>query len=208
MNLYEKVLDLIFPPTCEICGKVGRYICSNCYPKIKKYEIINLGNEDLVFAYQYKDIIRDLLIDYKFNDKAYLKNIFAEMIIKNKKVCSIFKRCDIIIPVPLHKKRQLDRGYNQSLLILKELAKRMELNVQDKVLKKIKNIKPQSEKRKKERIKDIKGVYIVKNKMNIIGKNILLFDDIYTTGSTTGECKKMLLKAGAKKVVIVTLARD
>lgn len=208
MNLFNLFLDLIFPPTCEICGKVGNYLCSNCYKKIKKYEIsFNIKN-NVFSAYKYKEKIRELLIDYKFNDKSYLYNFFSEILIKNKKVCKILKSCDIIIPVPLHKIRLHERGYNQSELIINDVAKKINLQVEINVLKKIKNIKPQSEKGYKERMKDIKGVYIVENYERIIGKKVLVFDDVYTTGSTTNECKKVLLEAGAKKVVILTMTRD
>lgn len=202
-------LNLIFPPTCEICGKVGTYLCDKCYFKIKKYEINYISkNKEIFCMYRYKDKIRELLIDYKFNDKSYLYNFFSELLIKNKKVCKILKSCDIIIPVPLHKIRLHERGYNQSELIINDVAKKINLQVEINVLKKIKNIKPQSEKGYKERMKDIKGVYIVENYERIIGKKVLVFDDVYTTGSTTNECKKVLLEAGAKKVVILTMTRD
>lgn len=202
-------LNLIFPPTCEICGKVGTYLCDKCYFKIKKYEINYISkNKEIFCMYRYKDKIRELLIDYKFNDKSYLYNFFSELLIKNKKVCKILKSCDIIIPIPLHKKRKLDRGYNQSELILRDIAKKMDLQIENNVLKKVKNIKPQSEKGYAERMNDIKGVYIVENTQKIVGKKVLIFDDVYTTGSTTGECKKELLKVGASKVVIFTLTKD
>ena len=81
-------------------------------------------------------------------------------------------------------------------------------NVEKQVLKKSKNLKPQSLKGVNERINDIKGAYFVDNKEKILGKNVLLFDDIYTTGATANECKNVLLNAGASQVGILTLARD
>ena len=76
------------------------------------------------------------------------------------------------------------------------------------VIIKTKNIKPQSTKILKDRIQDVIGIYEIKNKEKIIGKNIIIFDDIYTTGSTLNECKKVLLEAGAKKVGMLALAKD
>lgn len=208
MPSFEKALDLIFPPTCEKCGKVGKYICDGCYNELKKYEIQNKYNSRAYYMYQYKDVIREMLINYKFNEKSYLCNLWAELILKNKNACSFLENCDIIIPVPLHRKRKMERGYNQTQLVTKQLEKQLNLIVNNKVLKKTKNIKPQSEKGYIERKEDIKGAYIVKNNKYIINKTVLVFDDIYTTGSTTNECKKTLLKAGAKSIKIFAIAKD
>lgn len=136
------------------------------------------------------------------------------MLLKNKKLCQFIKSYDIILSVPLHKKRLKERGYNQSQLIAKELVKEYNLHNNKKmiyyndVIIKKKNIKPQSTKNLKDRIQDVIGIYEIKNKEKIIGKNIIIFDDIYTTGSTANECKKILLEAGANKVGILALAKD
>ena len=206
MQILDIFLDIIYPPTCEICGKLGSYLCDNCYKSLDKYKIQTKNK--IIAPYKYDGKIRELFLQYKFYDKSYLCNLFAEIIIKNEKICKIINNCDIIISVPLHKRRELERGYNQSKLIIDKVAKKLEKTVQKNVLTKVKNIKPQSEKGYRERKNDIKGVFVVKNKHKILKKKVLLFDDIYTTGSTTKECKKVLLNAGAKSVTILTLAKD
>lgn len=207
MKLIESILDLVFPPTCEICGKVGDFLCDNCSKVLKEYRIESI-EKDKIFVYKYRGLIRELILKYKFREKAYLSSLFSELLLKNKRICKIIKSYDIIIAVPLNKRRKLERGYNQSYLILKEMAKRMDFNLQENILKKIKNIKPQSGKGYKQRHEDIKGVYIVENINKVTGKKVLIFDDVYTTGSTMQECKKVLLKAGAKRVTIFALAKD
>lgn len=199
MKVLDFILELIFPTKCGICGKVGEAICNKCYENIKKLEIEH-QHKDLFFVYQYDGIIRSLILRYKFEDKSYLYHTFVTCLLKNKKVCQFLKSYDIIIPVPLHKKRLAKRGYNQADLIAKELAKKLCNICMNNVLIKNKNIKPQSEKGIKQRILDIQGVYEVKNIDFIKNKKVLLFDDIYTTGSTANECKKVLLEAGANKV--------
>lgn len=207
MQIINTLLDLVFPPTCEICGKVGMYLCKECYKDVKKYELKSFFNKNTLNVYKYEDMIRKWIIDYKFNDKAYMCNIFAQLLINNKKVIDFLYGCDIIIPVPLHLMRRLERGYNQTYLIAKILSKNLQIKALKGILLKVKNIKPQSEKGYVDRREDIKGVFEVKNKNEIKDKNVLIFDDVYTTGSTTKECKRVLLQAGAKRVKVLTIAR-
>ncbi|MBR3133898.1 MAG: ComF family protein [Clostridia bacterium] len=208
LQIINYLLDLVFPPTCEICGKVGMYLCEKCCKDVTKYELKSFLGNNTINVYKYEDIIRKWIIDYKFNDKAYMCNIFAQLLIKNKKVIDFLYGCDIIIPVPLHLIRRLERGYNQTYLIAKILSKKLKIKVKKDILIKVKNIKPQSEKGYLERREDIKGVFEVKNKNEIKDKNVLIFDDVYTTGSTTKECKRVLLQAGAKRVKVLTISRQ
>lgn len=196
-----------------ICGKIGEYICKQCETKLKQYEInkyeIDKQNKDKkMFIYKYENELRKLLLDYKFNDKAYLYRMFANEIVKNEKICKFIKSYDIIIPVPVHWKRKLERGYNQTELIIKEISKQLKITYYKDILKKQKNIKPLSKMGASERKKNIKGVFYIKNNINIENKKVLVFDDIYTTGSTYREARNMLKKAGAKEVGMLSLARD
>ena len=200
--IFEKVLNLFFPIKCGVCGKIGLPICKECEESLKPYEI-NLVQKDKFFIYKYQDIIRNLLLNYKFNDASYLANSFAYLIENNKKIYSILKSYDIIIPVPLHKKRMNERGYNQTELIAKKLGIPVETNC----LIKTKNIKPQSTKKAKERQIDIKNVFAIQNVEKIKNKKLLLLDDIYTTGSTANECIKTLSKA-TNKIGFLAIARD
>ncbi len=109
--------------------------------------------------------------------------------------------------MPIHKIRKKQRGYNQSALIAKDLAKNIEGLKYENVLKKTVNNKMQSSLSKKERIENVKNVYEVKAREIILNKRVILFDDIYTTGATANECKKVLKENGAKDVLILTLAK-
>ncbi len=200
--ILEKALNLFFPIKCGVCGKIGLPICKECEEKIKQYEI-NLVQKDKFFIYKYQDIIRNLLLNYKFNDASYLANSFAYLIKNNKKIYSILKSYDIIIPVPLHKKRMNERGYNQTELI----SKKLEIPIETKCLIKTKNIKPQSTKTAKQRQIDIKNVFAIQNVDKIKNKKILLLDDIYTTGSTANECIKTLSKA-TNKIGFLAIAKE
>ena len=93
--ILEKILDLIFPPKCGLCGKIGTDICDECYKKIQQYQLKFNYKSDKCFCYKYEEIIRKLLIDYKFNDKSYLYKMFSKCIIKNKKIYNFIKSYDI-----------------------------------------------------------------------------------------------------------------
>lgn len=213
--MLNNILELIYPNVCGICGKICKEsLCKRCAIKIKKYEI-NLVNKnkkmyfnESMHIFKYNEMIRQRLIEYKFQDKSYMYKTFAKIILKNKKVCGFLEKYDIIIPVPIHKKRRLKRGYNQTELIAKEICKNISLELKTDVLIKQKNIKAQSELNKNERKQNIKNAFEIKNINEIIDKKILLFDDIYTTGSTVNECSKILKKAGAKQIGVVTIAKD
>ena len=217
MNLIEKALEYIFVPSCGVCGKIGEgYLCKNCGKVLERYVECddNFANlrEDIekkkLHIFQYKEIVRKLIIQYKFNNKSYLYKTFCEFIVKNKKAFDFIKSYDIIIPVPMHNKKRALRGYNQSGLIAKELAKKMKIKIFTDVLIKTKNNKVQSSLNKEDRKNNVKDVYKLVNKEKIYNKKVLIFDDIYTTGATIEACKREILKADVKQLVILTLAKD
>lgn len=212
----EKILDLIFPPVCGICNKeINTYLCGKCEKEINKITCVGENKyKDKYFSthmylFKYEGIIRNKIISYKFNDKPYLYKTFCEIFVKNKKVCEFLKKYDIIISVPMYKKKKNQRGYNQSELIAREIAKKIEnIEYRNDILIKIRNTAKQSSLNKEQRKENLKNAYVVNNNEYILNKNILIFDDIYTTGSTANECAKTLIEAGAKDVGILTIARD
>lgn len=212
--LLGKLINILYPKQCVICGKLNEdAICTKCYNRIKqntkidKYTDKNFDEHLYIFKYEGK--IRSLIIDYKFNDKAYLYDFFVKIILKNKKICRKFKNYDIIIPVPIHIKRKRQRGYNQSELIARKIAKEFnKLELVTDCLIKQKHTVAQSSLTKKQRQQNVKQVYKIINKEKIKEKSIILFDDIYTTGATANECAKVLKENGAKEVLVFTIAKD
>ena len=220
-----KILNLIYPPMCGICGKFNDdFLCPKCQKileneavfGIDKYEKIKIEknlqerkyfNEHL-YIFEYEGIIRRIILKYKFQDKAYLYKTFVNFLLKNKNFFEFIKKYDTIIPVPISRKRRALRGYNQSELIVKEIANFTNLKEESDCLFKIKNVIEQSKLNKEERQKNIQGVYELRNKEKLYKKKILLVDDIYTTGSTVNECSKVLRGAKPKQIGIFTIAKD
>jgi len=113
----------------------------------------------------------------------------------------------MIVPVPLHRRRKWERGFNQTEVLAKELGRLTEFPLETDVLKKIRNIPPQTSLELDERARNVKDAYQTAKEERIQGKIILLVDDVYTTGSTLRECASMLKRAGAKEVRAVTVAQ-
>ena len=216
-DLYETIKNIIFPPCCLMCGKWNvSFLCTECKKELDEKAVFQIEQknsnyyfEKHIYLFQYEGKIRNLILDYKFNDKAYLYKIFSEIVIKNKKICGILKKYDIIIPVPIHAKRKKQRGYNQSELIAKEIAKlQSKLQYDNKILQKEKNTVPQSSLSKEQRKQNVQNVYKLVNQEKIRNKKIILLDDIYTTGNTVNACAKLLKENGAKEIIVLTIAKD
>lgn len=215
-EIIKYVINLIYPNVCEICDKLcDDDICKKCEIKlnnISKIKIDRYTNKYFkkhLYIFKYEGIIKERLIKYKFNEKNYIYKAFVKFMLKNKKICDFLKNYDIIIPVPIHTKRRMERGYNQSALIAKEISKEIQKidYLEDVLIKKINN-KPQSTKNKSERKNNVIGAYYMKNKEKINNKKILLLDDIYTTGNTVNECCKILQSANPKCIDVITIAKD
>jgi len=105
--MLEAIINLLYPHICGFCNKICKEaLCKKCELKLQKYEVNNIS-EDRISVYKYEDIIRKKIIEYKFGSRSYLHKTFARCILKNEKIYGIIKNYDIIIPIPIHKKRKL-----------------------------------------------------------------------------------------------------
>lgn len=215
MNFINSALDYFFPPICGMCGEINEnYICNNCYENIKKIKkcVINEYNNrnfsKHLYIFKYEGIIRNKIIEYKFEDKGYLYKMFAKIILSDKKTCNFIKKYDVIIPVPISKKRKKKRGYNQSELVANELAQKLNQDIWTDIIIKKKDNKPQSELNKLERIKNVEDIYEINKPIEVKNKKVLLLDDIYTTGSTVNEIARRLKQNQTQEIGVITLAKD
>ena len=208
---------MFFPPVCGFCGKLDRNsLCNKCKIQIKKNNLSKIEDykntssffDEHIYLFQYSGEIRNMILNYKFREKSYIYSTFVELIKNNKKICAQIKKYDIIMPVPISRKRLNTRGYNQSALIARKIAKTLNMYYEENILVKIKDNKPQSEMGQEKRKSNVKGVYTIKNKGKIYQKKILLIDDIFTTGNTVNECAKVLIGNFASNVGIFTIAKD
>jgi competence protein ComFC len=216
MNLYNIILNIVFPIHCAYCNKKSvAHICKDCLEKISfcknKYQ-------DIIFsAFSYKNpIIKKVLWALKFDGKKEIASILShkayDVFLDEIEHLSLFKNLTniILVPIPLHKKRYKMRGFNQAELIAISLFRKNPsvFSINTKNLIRIKNTNPQAKiKNRSERYTNISQSFDVLNPEIFKNKNIILIDDITTTGATLLEAKKILEKSGAKNVYGFTLAQ-
>ncbi len=220
INILEKILDLVYPQVCSICGKLStKSLCNKCKVKLKKEFLFKTDNynEDLNknfiehhYFFKYEDLIRSQIISLKFHEKPYIYKTISYFLKNNQKSFENLKKYDIMIIVPISKERKKERGYNQSELIAREISKIIHVKIVPNILYKIKNTLPQSSLNKQQRGENAKGAYKAIRSQKMKNKKILLVDDIYTTGNTINECAKVLVQKGIdrKQIGVLTIAKD
>ncbi|MFM7088473.1 MAG: ComF family protein [Candidatus Paceibacterota bacterium] len=215
MNIINTILDAIYGKRCIHCGVAGAYLCPPCRLSIRLAERENL---DWVYSrYDYRDpLIKKIIWLIKYRYKKALITLCAHMLyevlleeLSEKRAFENWREA-ILIPIPLSEKRLRERGFNQSSLLAQVLASidttRM-LSCTDKVLIKHRETKHQAHiKNRQERLANLAGSFAIRHPEKIIGKNIILIDDVTTTGATLSEARKVLKKAGAKNIIAITLA--
>ncbi len=216
--MFEEILNLIFPPKCIFCGKLLNYdvklcICNDCNPKIPylrngKINLIKNNSyfDDVICICEYSGIIKDALKRYKFFNRPSYNMTFAQMMYSKISEMTDWKKVDIILSVPLHRKKERKRGYNQARLIAKQLGKLLGIRESQRLLVRTKNTDSQSLLNRIDRLENVKDAFEVSDVSAVRGKSILLVDDILTTGTTLNECCKVLKNAGADTITAAVVA--
>jgi ComF family protein len=154
----------------------------------------------------YEGSLQEAIHRWKYEGKTYLTPFFAEWMEEGLNRYWGSHSLDLLIPAPLHPQRLRERGFNQALLLVKELSRRTGIPYRKTILQKKKPTIPQVNLSGTEREKGLRGAFQVIGKEELLGKSVLLVDDVYTTGATVNECSKVLLRGGAERVNVLTLA--
>ena len=227
-TLISKILNILYPSDCPACGKASDVfhhspICAACWSEIRRYSGPSCKICATPFASEYGQVCGQCLkkdppfskvLNYGLYEGAlsaainHLKFYGIKRLAKplaGLLCASDLPGLDGIVPVPLSISRLRERGFNQSLLIARVLSRKFHIPLLMDNLMKIKETPPQIGLSAKERLLNLKNAFGVKG--DIKGFRILLVDDVMTTGATVTECSKVLMKAGAKEVIVLTLAR-
>jgi competence protein ComFC len=207
-------LDLIFPPHCVSCQAVGGYLCPDCYKLMDFFEtalqadIKQPALDELHATTKFDGIAQEFVHLLKFGGVSDVAQTMARMMTQSVPI-EVLRVTDFLTFVPLHPKRQRRRGFNQAELLAKQLGKYWGIPVLP-TLKRVINTSPQAELDREQRLEHLKGAFEVEKNSakTITGKQLILIDDVATTGSTLNEAAKMLKKQGSTRLTGVVFAHS
>ena len=222
------LVDFVYPKLCVSCSRSGRYICSECLNKLhlKKFQICPMctkrsiggvthyrcrksyGLDGLTSIFIYHGVVRKLLGKLKYGLVRDLENDLLELIASFGDFGLIGGKKWTVVEVPLHHSRLMKRGFNQAELMAKMIANYFGWTHERKVLLRDDNTERQTNLKREERLVNVLGAFRAKprSKELISGNDVLLIDDVWTTGATLRECSKVLKRVGARKVWAMTFA--
>lgn len=199
----KEIVPFLAGTRCKKCSKPieeGEY-CQDC----KSYEKAFIQNYSV---FLYTDVMRESVGRFKYSGRKEYANYYANCM--DEALKKIVKKWDVqgLVPVPLHESRMRKRGYNQSLVLAREIGKKWGIPVLEDILYREKKTAPQKELDSKERLENLKNAFLVsKNVIRLYPslKRVIIIDDIYTTGSTMHFCTKALMEAGVTEVYGISL---
>lgn len=228
-TLFYRVLSFLAGEICVSCGNNFGFICQNCLSKLPYNTnfccrcafplqtqdndklcggcLLNPPKFDYVYApFIYDGVIKFLIHEAKFHKKTFYFNKLMQIAKKDLLITfEKFSNFDVIIPVPVSRKRLLERGYNQSIEIAKLLSKLIKKPVLFDTLVKVKETLPQTHFGREDRFKNVKDAFFLKKPL--LSDKVILVDDIVTTTATIREASKILKKGGANEIIVFAIAR-
>jgi ComF family protein len=223
------ILDTLFPISCLSCGAEGDFICADCKVTMKTLEhqrcivcqknapfgfthprcLTPFGADGLISFYDYHDEkVSKIIIAGKYNFIPMTYETLGEMISnKFSSAYNLQATSYQLVPIPLHSTRQRWRGFNQAEVLCQTLSENLNLACTN-VLVRCKATKTQKDLKKEGRLKNVSEAFKLKPGVDVHDKNIILVDDVTTTGATLQEAAKVLKRNGAAKVLCLTVARD
>lgn len=196
-------IEYLVPPLCRICSsplrQENRSLCPNCAKKdspLKKAVSITAYKEPMV----------RLLHLFKYKNYDYLGEFFSHLMIRHLlKIKLDLSSYELIVPVPMRPFKRKERGYNQAKLLAKQISNHFQIPLRDDIIYQKKNKPSQTKLRKHQREEAMEGIFEAKEDLK--DKNVVLIDDILTTGSTLRECALALKERGAKQIIAITLSK-
>ena len=215
-EIFKTGIRIVFPENCSVCRAYPAVypfpVCESCKGSIFTEKMLPATSsrylEKIWSCLPYSDVIKECIKKFKYSGQKQIILLFRELVLHFLKRSELKEKAfDLIVPVPIYLTRRLSRGYNQSELIAKVLSDPLRAPFSSNKLIKTSNTHPQLGLPKSERIKNLKGSFAVPRPSPLVGKSIILADDVITTGATLESCACELLRAGAKEVSAFTLAR-
>jgi len=196
----------IEPPFCECCGLPfegeisGAFECTNC----REMELHFASARSAVAA---RGPVLDAIHRYKYDGHLWFEEFLAELFIGGARDWFREQSADALVPVPLFSVRERERGFNQAERLARRLGQAVNVPVRTDLLKRVLPTPTQTHLTRTERADNMRNAFALKRHERCKGARFVLIDDVFTTGATTSACAKLLLKAGAARVVVWTVAR-
>jgi ComF family protein len=197
-NAFEKVAS----PLCPLCGRPFS-VGSTCEPCLKKRPYYDIARA----PYVYEGPLMTAIHDLKYARRSHLARSLGPLLASYAANWLEHGHSLLVMPVPLHPGRLRERGFNQSLLLARHVASRLDADLDYLSLRRVRHTQPQTTLTSDERRKNVRRAFGVVAKTGLKGRSVLLIDDVATTGSTLSECARALKKAGVKEVYCLVLAR-
>jgi ComF family protein len=233
----EGLIDVVYPLNCIICkarleSVESIPLCTVCFRKIKKIEPpfcnkcgkpleVNLDPENICVdcrsrrywfdrawaSASYEGILRECIHFLKYNHRMSLVGLLSKILINFADRYMNIEQFDYIMPVPLHRTKLREREFNQSYLLASPFASRFNKILLSKQVYRVKYTLAQSELTSVQRRENIRDAFRIRNSESVRNRDILIIDDVFTTGATVDECASLLKKNGARHIEVLTLAR-
>jgi len=200
-KMCQTLFEPIIPPICNTCGTPTENAverCVSCYGK-SFYFTTNRA------MFLYDELMRDLLLELKFKQNKQIAHSLGKLWAMHVSDTFNYKDNTFFVPLPMHQKKQRERGFNQAEILTQHLSNRLNIPMENTLLRTI-DTPPQSGLHPRQRIENVHGAFDVAKGINPQGKNYIIIDDIYTTGASLNACAKVLKEAGALGVSCMTLA--
>ena len=224
-SFWTRLLDVISPRCCAICGNrlsvTERVLCARCHLHLPmtNYETKALDNPmarlfwglfpveraAALFFYEPQSPPSQMIYDIKYRGQPEAGEAMGEVTARKFALAGFFEGIDVIIPMPITRRRQWKRGYNQCMMIAQGVSNITGIPIDNKVVKRTKFSESQTTKQAWERLRNVDDAFQLVDAQRIAGKHILLIDDIVTTGATVSACGRELAKAEGVRISVLSL---
>lgn len=220
---FEALLNFVYPPFCIICeerlGSGEKSVCEKCWHSLSRIDQSKesdhtalVPNEKtgiyrVLSLWEFNDNVQKIIYEMKYFRKTSLARRIgkdmANLIASDKE----YRTADLIIPVPLHKTKLRERGYNQSRLLSEAISSHTQIAMEQNGLTRIRYTETQSKLSAVERESNVRGAFTVSDVKLVMNRIVILVDDVFTTGSTLRACAEALINSGSKKILALTAAK-
>ena len=223
--MIRQLLSILFPRRCHVCGKPlvaqEKFLCIHCSMQLPYNHSIELAHNPIeemfmcrlpvmaagaLLTFRAETISQHIVHLIKYGGDIRLAHLMGATIGYQLAQSHRFDDCDVLLPIPLHRIKQRQRGYNQSAELCKGIATSFNRPIDTTSVKRTRNTSSQTHRSRIERVENMMDVFAVRNPDALRGRHVLVVDDVITTGATTESCCKAILQVPGTKVSIVTLA--